>query len=82
MPELKYPSWQEPYQQAMLELDPVKLRRKVLKAEGAILRRLQELSDGEARVDGAREEKLVINDAISALRVLRKEKLRFPERKP
>ena len=79
MPELRYPNWQEPCQQAMLELDPAKLREKLLNAETAIFRRLQELSDGEAHMDGAGKEKLAINEAISALRILQKEKLQFPD---
>ena len=78
MTEFKYPSWQEPYQQALLELDPAKLRQKMLNAEAAIFRRLEQLSDGEAHLDGTLDEKLAINDAISGLRVLHHEKLQFP----
>lgn len=79
MSELKYPKWQEPYQQAMLELEPGKLQQKVLDAEAAIYRRLQQLTDGEAHTDGAWEERLAIDDAISSLRVLQVEKLKFPD---
>src|SRR5215468_4523774 len=75
----KYPQWQEPYQQAMLELDPAKLRQKILDAEAAIYGRLQQLTDGDARKEGAQEKRLAIDDAISGLRVLQTEKLRFPD---
>lgn len=79
MSEFEYPKWQEPYQQAMLELDSEKLRQKILDAESAIYSRLQQLTDGEAHTDGAKEERLAIEDAISSLRVLQKEKLEFPD---
>jgi len=76
MSELEY-QWREPYQQALLELDPVQLRQKVIDAEAAITRRLQELSvDGHG--PGATEERQAINDAISNLRILQTEKLQFP----
>ena len=79
MPELKYPRWQEPYQQAILELDPAKLRQKMLDAEAAIYGRLQQLTDGKSHADGAKEERWAIDDAISGLRVLQREKLEFPD---
>jgi hypothetical protein len=63
----------------MLELDSAKLRQKILDAEASIFRRLQQLTDGEAHSPGAREERLAIQDAISGLRVLQKEKLQFPD---
>ena len=79
MSELKYPKWQEPYQQAMLELDPARLRQKIQDAEAAIYGRLQQLTDGAAHIDGAKEERLAIDDAISGLRVIQTEKLAFPD---
>ena len=79
MSEVRYPKWQEPYQQAMLEFDPGKLRQKVLDAEAATYGRLQQLTDGEAHAEGAKEERLAIDDAISGLRALQTEKLKFPD---
>jgi hypothetical protein len=79
MSELKYPKWQEPYQQAILEHDPAKLRQKIHDAEAAIYGRLQQLTDGDARAHGAEEERLAINDAIAGLRVLQREMLGFPD---
>ena len=77
MPELKYGNWRDSYQQALVELDPARLRQKVLDAETAIFRQLQQLSmDGHAK--GVQEERMAINDAIANLRVLQQEKLQFP----
>ena len=70
MPELKYGNWRDSYQQALVELDPARLRQKVLDAETAIFRQLQQL--------GVQEERMAINDAIANLRVLQQEKLQFP----
>ena len=77
MSELKYGNWRDPYQRALLELDPVRLRQKVLDAEAAIFGRLQQLSmDGNG--PGVKEERIAIDDAIANLRVLQQEKLQFP----
>ena len=75
MENLLYPSWQIPYQEALLESDPQKLERKVIVAESEILLRLQEL----ARVNGqATAERAALNDAIRALRRLQIDKLHYP----
>jgi hypothetical protein len=71
-------NWRDSYQQALLELDPARLSQKVLDAEAAIFRRLQQLSvDGQAK-GVHKEERMAINDAIANLRVLQQEKLQFP----
>ena len=36
MADLKYPQWQKPYEEALLERDPQKLQEKLMKAETAI----------------------------------------------
>lgn len=79
MPELKYPNWQKPYQEALLELDPSVLYQKMLDAETAIFARLQRLTDGEAHLEGTPAERLAIDDAISGLRALQKHRLKFPD---
>ena len=75
MDAMRYPEWQGPFQEALLEIDREKLQSKMMKAEEAIFQRLQQLagsSDSEA-------ERQAIEDAISALRVLKTEKLNYPD---
>ena len=75
MNDLKYPEWQSPFQEALLEVDREKLQSKMMKAEEAIFQRMQQLagsSDSEA-------ERLAIADAIASLRVLKTEKLNYPD---
>ena len=75
MDAMRYPEWQGPLQEALLEIDREKLQSKMMKAEEAIFERLQQLagtSDSEA-------ERQAIEDAISALRVLKTEKLNYPD---
>ena len=75
MDAMRYPEWQGPFQEALLEIDREKLQSKMMKAEEAIFDRLQQLagtSDSEA-------ERQAIEDAISALRVLKTEKLNYPD---
>jgi hypothetical protein len=75
MTELRYPQWQKPYEEALLEGNPQKLREKLMEAENAIFLRLQELSYHTDHY----EERLAINDAISGLRSLQTKKLNFPD---
>jgi len=75
MNDLKYPEWQSPFQEALLEVDREKLQSKMMKAEEAIFQRMQQLagsSDSEA-------ERQAIADAIASLRVLKTEKLNYPD---
>jgi hypothetical protein len=72
---LRYPEWQRPYQAALLELDPKKRAEHVAEAEAAIFKRLQQLSqspDGET-------ERQVIEGAICALKILKRDSLNFPD---
>jgi hypothetical protein len=43
--DLKYSSWQKPYLEAMLEMNPDRLKDCVASAEAAIQLRLRELAD-------------------------------------
>ena len=70
-PYLRYPEWQRPYQAALLELNPNKLAKHVAEAEAAIFTRLQQLRESESR--GGETERQVIQGAISALRILKRE---------
>jgi len=70
--QLKFPEWQRPYQDALSELDPAKLTAKIAAAEAAIAVRLASIPEGPE----SREERQAINDALSALRVLKRENQR------
>jgi hypothetical protein len=72
---LRYPDWQRPYQAALLELDPKKLAKHVAEAETAIFRRLQQLSESQ----DAETERQIIEGAIRALRILKRDSLNFPD---
>ena len=75
MDAMRYPEWQGPFQEALLEIDREKLQSKMMKAEEAIFQRMQQLagsSDSEA-------ERQAIADAIASLRVLKTEKLNYPD---
>jgi hypothetical protein len=73
--ELKYPEWQAPLQEVILEFDREKLWGKVQKVETLIFERLQQLSQGN---DG-RTEREAINDALPILQVIKRDKLGFPD---
>jgi hypothetical protein len=73
--ELKYPKWQAPLQEAILEFDREKLREKLEKVETSILERRQELHLG---ADG-HSEREAINDALSTLRVIKRDRLAYPD---
>jgi hypothetical protein len=70
-----YPDWQNEYQAALLELDDKKLFERVQAAETAIFNRLQAIS-GELDCGAERQ---AIDDALSALRILKRERLGFPD---
>lgn len=65
---IRYPEWQEPYQQALLELDQKKLSKRIAAAETAISNRLRAI----ARVSNHHAERQAIDDALSSLRVLKR----------
>ena len=73
--ELKFPEWQAPLQDVILEFDLDKLPGKILNVENLIFQRLQSL---RASNDGA-EEVQAITDAVNILRNLKKERLDFPD---
>jgi hypothetical protein len=68
--ELMYPKWQKFYQDALLELDREKLKRKVIAAEGAMRDRLDEIAH-----TGEPLELQAIEDAIGMLRALTRTEL-------
>jgi hypothetical protein len=66
--ELKYPQWQFPCREAILEFDRNRLPGKIRKAEAAVRERLQVL---EQRANG-QEERQALSDAISTLTILKR----------
>jgi hypothetical protein len=72
---LRYPEWQRPYHAALLELDPKNLAKHVEEAETAIFKRLQQLSESRDR----QAEREVIQGAISALKIPKRDCLNFPD---
>jgi hypothetical protein len=80
--EQKYSySWQSVLQEAVLEINPEKLRAKVQHAEVAIFERAQALSlfDRGNFGRGNWKEQQAIDEALSKLEELRKNKLAFPD---
>jgi hypothetical protein len=69
--ELKYPSWQTPLRQALLEGNPEKLAKKIREVEVRISERLLEMAPDTDPQD----ERQAIVDAAAILRVLKKEEL-------
>lgn len=74
--ELKFPDWQLPLQDLILEFDRAKLHQKMQWVEALIYDRLQQLHNGSGGHSAERE---ALNDAISVLRVIKREKLDFPD---
>src|ERR1700704_1379395 len=66
---LKYSGWQKPYLEAMLEINPDRLKDRVASAEAAIQLRLRELADSP----DSQAERHCLADARNGLLVLRKE---------
>jgi hypothetical protein len=73
-PKILYPHWQNEYAAALLESDRERLSDRVRAAETAIYNRLQEISQSPDH----RAERMVIEDALAGLKVLKRE-LGFPD---
>jgi hypothetical protein len=73
--ELKYPNWQVLLQEAILEFDRDKLVGRIQKVETVVFERLQELSS-DSDHHGERQ---AIANALSTMRVLKKDKLFYPD---
>ena len=69
--ELRYPSWQTPLRQALIEGNPEKLAKKIEEVEARISERLVAMASDT----GHHDERDAIVDAASILRVLKKEEL-------
>ncbi|MFZ0808620.1 MAG: hypothetical protein WAN03_20670 [Candidatus Sulfotelmatobacter sp.] len=64
-----YPEWQKHYLDALLELDQQQLSPRIVAAESAIAKRLQSIA-GDTNHHAERR---AIEDALSSLRVLKRE---------
>jgi len=73
--ELKYPSWQSPLQEAILEFDREILAKKIQEVETLMFERLQEISSDPDHHD----ERQALSDATTILRGLKKAKLSYPD---
>lgn len=73
--ELRYPEWQKPLQELILEFDRDKFPEKVQQVESQIFERLQQLRGGN---DGHIELQ-AINDALGVLRIIKRDKLALPD---
>ena len=72
---LKFPEWQVPLQDLILECDRAKLSEKMQRVETFISERLQQLHGGM----NGHAERLALTDALVVLRVIQREKLDFPD---
>ena len=73
--ELKYPSWQSPLQEAILELDREMFANKIQEVETMMFERLQEITSDPDRHD----ERQALVDAATILRGLKKARLSYPD---
>ncbi len=76
--KLDYPAWQHDYETSLREGDPEELLERVQKAEAAIFNRLQELAQSSENTDHKLEEQ-AIAEALRTLRILKRDKLQFPD---
>ena len=67
--------WKEVFQEALVEVNPEKLKEKIAESEAAIFQRLQVLQSGPGNVQELR----ALQDASNALLVLKREVLKFPD---
>jgi hypothetical protein len=70
---LRFPVWEQPYQEARKEPNPEKLSERVTAAETAIFRRLQELGN----LSEENSETIAIQDALNVLFTMKNEELNW-----
>lgn len=75
MDKLKYPQWQVHFEDAISESNPAQLALRVVAAEEALFLRLQRLG----RDPATPEELTAIENALATLRMLKKNKLGYPD---
>ena len=72
--ELEFPQWQAPLQELILEFDREKFPERLQIVETDILERLQQLSVQNI----GHAERQALNDGLSVLRVIARDRLGFP----
>lgn len=72
---LKYPEWQAPLQEVILEFNRERLAAKAQKVETLIAGRLQQLREDR----DSRDEQEAIRYALSVLRGIKRDKLGYPD---
>ena len=72
--ELKFPEWQGPVQELLLEFDPQKWNERAKQIGALILERLKHLD----HKSDSRDEKIALQDALTVVRVLKRDKLGAP----
>ena len=73
--ELKFPQWQAPLQDLILEFDSIKLEEKIREVETLLLGRLQQPDHG----NDSRDEKIALQDALSIIRIMKRDRLESPD---
>jgi hypothetical protein len=69
--ELKFPKWQEPLRQAILEHDPIRLVEKTEKVEATIRERLLQLRMNNSDCDTNQlAEEQALMDALNVIRII------------
>jgi hypothetical protein len=63
---LKYPTWQEPYRAAVIEINPKRLKHKISTAQQAAMLRLKQLENSADH----HHELIALTDALTALKIL------------
>jgi hypothetical protein len=64
---VRYPEWQKPYEEALIEFDKSKLAQRVAAAERAILNRREKIFEDPAHAT----ERQAMEDALVFLRVIK-----------
>ena len=67
--------WKKTFQEALVEVNPERLKEKIAESEAAIFQRLQALHFEPDNI----EELRALQDASNALLVLKREVLKFPD---
>ena len=73
--ELRYPEWQRPLQEALLESDKAKLKARVESTEAVIFERLQAISSDSNH----HAEREAVEQALALLRIIKRDSLQFPD---
>jgi hypothetical protein len=72
---LKFPQWQAPLQDLILEFDPVELTEKIAVVEALLFARLRQLNHAAEN----RDEKIALQDALSVVRIMKRDRLDPPQ---